>query len=130
MRTPGQRVDEGSTVLAAGPALPEDEDADEPGNSEYVLRVRVSDPSTASDTVNLIVRVTEVNEPPAFDAGVPTRLRVRENPQATEDNPDGLPVFTLEDGARPVGAGAFAVTDQDGASRDPTDMTTPVTVTP
>ena len=42
--------------------------ADE-GNSEYVLRVRVSDPSTASATVNVIVRVTNVNEPP--------RLRLR-----------------------------------------------------
>ena len=36
----------------------------EADNSEYVLRVRVSDPSTASATVNVIVRVTDVNEAP------------------------------------------------------------------
>ena len=48
-------------------------------NSEYVLRVRVSDPSTASATVNVIVRVTEVNEPPAFKDDAPTLLSVVEN---------------------------------------------------
>ena len=56
-------ADRGATEDDAG----EHEDVD--GNSEYVLRVRVSDPSTASDTVNVIVKVDEVNEPPAFDGG-------------------------------------------------------------
>ena len=70
-----EREDEDSTTLAGTPALPEDEDADDAGNSEYVLRVRVSDPSTASATVNVIVRVTNVNEAPAFGEDVPTALR-------------------------------------------------------
>ena len=61
---PGEREDEDSTELTGDPALPDDEDADDAGNSEYVLRVRVSDPSTASATVNVIVTVTNVNEPP------------------------------------------------------------------
>ena len=63
---PGEIEDEDSTALTGAPALPDDEDADDAGNSEYVLRVRVSDPSTASATVNVIVRVTAVNEPPVL----------------------------------------------------------------
>ena len=102
----GERVDEDSTALGGGPVLPPGEDAGGPNNSEYVLRVRVSDPSTASATVNVIVTVAEVNEPPAFADDVPVFLRVREN--------EDPPVITLEDGARPVSAKAFAVTDQDG----------------
>ena len=74
----GERKDE-ETTLSGDPALPEGEDAGVAGNSEYVLRVKVSDPSTASATVNVIVRVTNVNEPPSFDEEVPTLLRVREN---------------------------------------------------
>ena len=61
---PGETEDEDSTALTGVPALPEDEEAGVAGNSEYVLRVRVSDPSTASATVNIIVRITEVNDPP------------------------------------------------------------------
>ena len=101
----GEREDEDSTSLSGGPALPEGEDADETDNSEYVLRVRVSDPSTASDTVNVIVRVVEVNEPPLFDEDAPTVLRVRENVAP--------PVITLEDGETPVSADTYAATDQD-----------------
>ena len=74
---PGEREDEDSTALVGGPALPPGE-ADECGNSEYVLRVRASDPSTASAIVNVIVRVTEVNEPPAFKDEAPTLLSVVE----------------------------------------------------
>ena len=103
----GEREDEDSTTLAGSPALPEDEDADIAGNSEYVLRVRVSDPSTASATVNVIVRVTNVNEAPAFGEDVPTVLRVRENVDP--------PVITFGDADSPVDANTFAVTDQDGA---------------
>ena len=69
--------------------------------------MRVSDPSTASATVNVIVRVTDVNEAPSFDEDVPTVLRVREN----ADPPD----ITFEDDDSPVDADTFAVTDQDGA---------------
>ena len=72
----GEPEDEDSTALTGGPALPVDEDAGVAGNSEYVLRVRVSDPSTASATVNVIVRVTDVNEAPAFDEDAPVALRV------------------------------------------------------
>ena len=101
----GETEDEDSTALTGVPTLPEDEDADVAGNSEYVLRVRVSDPSTASATVNVIVRVTNVNEAPAFDAYVPTALRVRENADP--------PAITSGDDDSPVDANTFAVTDQD-----------------
>ncbi len=107
---PGEIEDEDSTALAGNPALPQDEDADEAGNSEYVLRVRVSDPSTASRTVNVIVRVTEVNEAPHFDEEAPTVLRVREN--------EDPPVITLEDGSA-VDADTYEVTDQDGVVTGP-----------
>ena len=103
----GEREDEDSTALTGSPALPDDEDADVAGNSEYVLRVRVSDPSTASATVNVIGRVTDVNEAPAFDEDVPTVLRVRENADP--------PVITVGDSGTPVDADTHAVTDQDGA---------------
>ena len=65
--------------LSGRPALPADEDAGDPDNSKYVLRMKVSDPSTASATVNVIVTVTNVNEPPKFKDDVPTLLRVEEN---------------------------------------------------
>ena len=104
---PGETEDEDSTALTGSPTVPEGEDADVAGNSEYVLRVRVSDPSTASATVNVIVRVTNVNEAPVFDEDVPTVLRVRENADP--------PVITFGDNDSPVDADTFAVTDQDGA---------------
>ncbi len=110
----GEREDEDSTALTGDPTLPQGEDADEADNSEYVLRVRVSDPSTSSATVNVIVTVTEVNEPPAFDDDAPTLLRVRENQKDDMGNPVVPPVINLEDGARSLNAEAFAVTDQDG----------------
>ena len=65
----GEREDEDATSLAGVPALPEGEDAGEADNSEYVLRVRVSDPSTASATVNVIVKVVDVNESPPLRRG-------------------------------------------------------------
>ena len=99
--------DEDSTALTGSPALPDDEDADEEDNSEYVLRVRVSDPSTASATVNIIVTVRDVNEPPTFDEDVPTVLRVRENA-----DPPGI---TFGDDDSPVGKDTFTVTDEDPA---------------
>ena len=102
---PGEREDEDSTRLSGVPELPEDEDAVNAGNSEYVLRVRVSDPSTASTTVNVIVRVTSVNEAPEFDQDVPTVLRVVEN----EDPPN----LTFGDDDSPVDADTFSATDQD-----------------
>ena len=103
----GEPQDEDATALAGGPALPDGEDAGVAGNGEYVLRVRVSDPSTASATVNVIVRVTDVNEAPTFDEDAPTVLRVRENADP--------PVITVGGGDAPVDAATFAVTDQDGA---------------
>ena len=103
----GEREDTDSTALTGGPPLPAGEDADDAGNSEYILRVRVSDPSTASVTVNVIVTVANVNEAPEFDEDVPTLLRVRENVAP--------PVITIADGDRQVDAATFAVRDQDGA---------------
>ena len=107
----GEREDEDSTSLAGVPALPPGEDAGNPDNSKYVLRVRVSDPSTASATVSVIVMITEVNEAPLFDEDAPRVLRVRERA-----NP---PVITIGDGAPPVGAATYAVTDQDGIVTGP-----------
>ncbi len=114
----GEREDEDASTLTGEPALPGDEDAGEAANSEYVLRVRASDPSTASATVNVIVTVADVNEPPAFDEDAPTLLRIREitaiqEDRGTEENKDPL-VPTLEDGETPIGADTYAVTDPDG----------------
>ena len=106
---PGETEDEDSTELVGDPALPTDEDADDAGNSEYVLRVRVTDPSTASATVNAIVTVTEVNEAPHFDANAPKLLSVTE---VTEGG--ASPVIRIEHGSTPIDADTYAVTDQDG----------------
>ncbi len=105
----GQREDEDATSLPGPPELPADEDADDPENSEYVLRLRVSDPSTASATVNVIVKVTDVNEAPVFDEDAPTELWVGEGP--------GERIFAIVDGneADFVDADTYAVTDEDGA---------------
>ena len=107
----GEREDEVSTALTGGPALPAGEDAATSNNNEYVLRVRGSDPSTASATVNVIVTVTEVNEAPIFDEDVPTVLRVTENTDS--------PVITFEDSDTPVNAETYAVTDEDGSVTGP-----------
>ena len=114
---PGEREDEDSTALTVDLALPREEDPGVDENSQYVLRVRVSDPSTASATVNVNVTVTNVNEPPAFDEDAPTLLRVREITDLPEHA--GLPDITLEDG-EPIGDTTFAVTDQDGRVDDGT----------
>ena len=107
---PDETEDEDSTALTGAPALPEDENADVARNSEYVLRVRASDPSTAAAIVNVIVRVTEVNEPPAFDQDAPTLLSVVENTDP--------PVITIGHGDPPIDADTYAVTDQDGSIAD------------
>ena len=107
----GEQEDEDSTALTGDPALPPDEDAGDAGNSEYVLRVKVSDPSTSSATVNVIVTVANVNEPPEFDEDVPTLLRVEE-----DANP---PIITFGDGDTPLTANTYAVTDQDGIVEGP-----------
>ena len=78
--------------------------------------MRASDPSTASATVNVIVRVTEVNEPPAFSDDVPTQLSVVEN--------EDPPVIKIGHSDTSIGASTFAVTDQDHA-----DATLPHSVT-
>ena len=102
----GEREDEDSRNLPGVPALPVGEDAGDSGNSEYVLRVRVSDPSTAHATVNVVVAVADVNEAPIFPEGAPTVLKVRENE-------DPLAI-TFGDGNTPVVAETYAVADPDG----------------
>ena len=104
-----EREDEVSTSLTGSPALPEGEDAGVARNSEYVLRVRASDPSTASAIVNVIVRVAEVNEAPAFDDDAPTLLSVIEN----------RAVIRVGHSSDSIGASTFAVTDQDGSVTGP-----------
>ena len=111
---PGETEDEDSTALTGVPALPDDEDADEENNGEYVLRVRASDPSTASATVNVIVRITEVNEAPAFDEDAPGLLSVVERAGL----PD-IPDITVGHDGSPIDAGTYAVTDQDGIVTGP-----------
>ena len=106
---PDEREDE-TTSLAGDPPLPAGEDAGAEANSEYVLRVRVSDPSTASVTVNVIVTVADVNEPPEFGEDVPTLLRVKENQKESNGQPI-QPVITIEDGETPIAA--FGAADQD-----------------
>ena len=101
----GERQDEEWRDPGGGPELL-DEDAGKADNSKYVLRVRASDPSTASATVNVIVTVRDVNEPPTFDEDVPTVLRVRENE---------APVIRSGDDDSEVDEDTFAITDQDGA---------------
>ena len=109
----GEREDEDSTALTGGRLLPQGEDFGEADNGEYVLRVRVSDPSTASATVNVIVTVTEVNEAPHFiKEDVPAVLRVTENADP--------PTITTGDGVTMVNANTtYAVTDQDGSVVSP-----------
>ena len=107
----GEREDEDSSSLAGSPALPGEEDASAANNSEYVLRVMVSDPSTASDTVNVIITVTQVNEPPLFAENAPTVLNVREN--------EDPPVITFGESDTPVDAETFAVEDPDGVATGP-----------
>ena len=110
---PDETEDEGPTGLTGDPALPPDENAAQEGNSEYVLRVRASDPSTAFAVVNVIVTITEVNEPPSFDSDAPTLLTV-------EENPEGLPVITVgHGGVRIDSPPAYAATDQDGVVTGP-----------
>ena len=108
---PGETKDEESTALTGAPALPGDEDAGGEDNGEYVLRVRASDPSTASATVNVIVRVAEVNEAPAFDDDAPTLLSVVENADP--------PAITIGHGGPSIDADTYAVTDQDGSVTGP-----------
>ena len=102
---PGEREDEDSTDLTGVPALPGDETADATDNSEYVLRVQASDPSTASATVNVIVRITQVNEAPAFDDDPPTLLSVVENADP--------PVIRVGHTEQAINADTYAVTDKD-----------------
>ena len=120
---PGETKDEDSTALNGTPALPGNEVADEENNSEYVLRVRASDPSTASAIVNVIVKVTEVNEAPAFDDDAPTLLSVVENADP--------PVITVGHAISPIDANTYAVTDQDDSVAGPdgyNDKTYPYSV--
>ena len=115
----GEREDEDSTSLTGVPALPPGENAGDADNSEYVLRVKVWDPSTASATVNVIIRVIDVNEAPRFDADTtqdgiqhpPTKLSV------TEGDPDkslqvGTPLADLP-------GNTYAVVDEDAVDAVP-----------
>ena len=51
------------------------------GNNEYVVRVKATDPSGATRTVNVVIEVNDINEAPAFAlaGNVPTVLNVVEN---------------------------------------------------
>ena len=113
--------DEDSTSLPGSPVLPVGEEAGGVGNSEYVLRVRVSDPSTASATVNVIVTVTNVNEPPHFvDEAPPTVLRVDEIPDGEDPDREneGPPVIRVGHDGLSIDTDTYRVADQDGSIDD------------
>ena len=63
--------------------------------------------------MNVIVTITEVNEPPAFDDDAPALLSVVE--KVNED----LPVIKVEHSDDPIDASTYAVTDQDGIVTGP-----------
>ena len=102
---PGETEDEDSMDLTAVLGLTTDEDPGKAANSEYVLRVKVSDPSTASATVNVIVVVTNVNEAPQFRKDAPTELSVAEG-DADKILKAGTPPVELQ-------GSTYAVTDED-----------------
>ena len=120
---PDEIEDEDSKDLTVDLGLTADEDPGEVGNSEYVLRVRASDPSTASVTVNVIVTITEVNEPPAFDDAAPTLLSVDEIPDRKDGDGEDVdpPVIKVGHDGSPISASTYAVTDQDGSADGPED---------
>ena len=95
--------------LGADTGQPEDQqtnlDADEVGgalaatndatNSQYVLRVKATDPSGASRTVNVVIAVNDINEAPNFvDADAPTVLNVEENTIALRTGATGTTDLT------------------------------------
>ena len=119
---PGETGDEDSTTLDGGPALPSGEAADDAGDNKYVLRVRVSDPSTASDTVNVIVTVAEVNEEPSLQRG---------RTDGAESQGEGGPAGHQDRGRRHPGGCRYLHSEGRGRQRRPapTAMTTPPTHT-
>ena len=78
--------------------------------------MRASDPSTASAIVNVIVRVTEVNEAPSFDDDAPTLLSVVEITALSGTNP---PAIMVGHSHTEVDAETYAVTDEDGSVTGP-----------
>ena len=115
---PGEREDEVWTTPTGAPELPGDSSDPEwpgaAGNSQYVLRVRASDPSTASAVVNVIVSIEEVNEPPAFPDDAPTLLTVVEKAGLP-----AIPDITVGHNGDAISADTYAVTDQDGVVTGP-----------
>ena len=63
--------------------------------------------------MNVIVKVTEVNEAPAFDDDAPMLLRV------VERAGPGYPVITVGHDGLSIDANTYAVTDQDGSVTGP-----------
>ena len=112
--TPDQREDEDTTDL---PALDDgaDEATNAANNNEYVVRVKATDPSGATRTVNVVITVNDINEAPAFDAGssVDKVLNVIEN---------GIQLRTGADGTDNLTDAAYNADDQD-ASREIVDAT-------
>ena len=77
---PGETEDEDSAALSGNPMLPLGEDAGDPDDGKYVLRVKVSDPSTASATVNVVVKVNGGRTPSGrIRRRMLKALRVRES---------------------------------------------------
>ena len=82
----------GQITVGAGTALDHESPADSDGDNGYELTVHVTDgrdengsvDSTVDDLINLIITVTDVNEPPEFDSSA-VDLEVAEN-TATNTN--------------------------------------------
>ena len=63
----GQPEDEQTTLTEAADGA--DAATNDPTDNEYVVRVKATDPSGATATVNVVIEVNDVNEPPAFELG-------------------------------------------------------------
>ena len=90
-------------------------------NPTYHVAVSVSDSMdiygdsdmTEDDSIDVTINVTDVNEPPEFDAGVPTELNVVENTAAGEDVGEPVTATDPENGTV-----SYSLDDGDGAAFD------------
>ena len=99
-----QPEDEQTTLEEAADGA--DAATDDEDNNEYVVRVKATDPSGATRTVNVVIEVNDINEAPAFVAGadVPTVLNVVEN---------GIALRVGATGGDPLSETAYDADDQD-----------------
>ena len=91
--------------------------------NEYRLAVSVNDgkdvhgssSSAEDDSIDVTINVTDVNERPSFDAGIPTSLRVVENTVAGRDIGDPMKATDPDDNTA-FNALQYSLDDGDGAA--------------